>query len=89
MSENKLYDSHRARLDTVLGGNVEFYAGLKQARDLWSLDHADQPVEDFLLYLEDTYGIQMSTQENMSGIDTEYGIVDEKKYMIFVLKFGL
>jgi len=86
MSENKLYDSHRARLDTVLGGNVEFYAGLKQARDLWSLDHADQPVEDFLLYLEDTYGIQMS--QCQGDLDTEYRIVDEKKYLLFVLKFS-
>jgi hypothetical protein len=89
MSKPEYYDSHRARLDTIIGENVGFYSGLKQARDLWNQDHADQSVEDFLIYLEDTYGIQMSARQKLSGVDTEYSIVDEKKYMIFVLKFGL
>ena len=89
MSHDKYYESHRARLDTIIGENVGFYAGLKQARDLWGREYPDQPVEDFLIYLEDTYGIQMSARQKMSGVDTEYHIVDEKKYMLFVLKFGV
>jgi hypothetical protein len=87
MSKPEYYDSHRARLDTIIGENVGFYAGLKQARDLWNQDHADQSVEDFLVYLEDVYGIQMSLRLKLSGVDTEYSIVDEKKYMLFALKF--
>jgi len=89
MSKPEYYDSHRARLDTIIGENVGFYSGLKQARDFWNLEYPGQPVENFLLYLEDVYGIQMSARQKMSGVDTEYHIVDEKKYMIFALKFGL
>lgn len=89
MSQDDFYESHRARLDTIIGENVGFYSGLKQARDEWGQAHADQPVENFLAYLEDVYGIQMSARQKMSGIDTEYHITDEKKYMLFALKFGV
>ena len=88
MSQPEYYASHRARLDIIIGENVGFYSGLKQAKDLWNLEYPGQPVEDFLIYLEDTYGIQMSARQKMSGVDTEYHIVDEKKYMIFALKFS-
>ena len=88
MSRDEYYESHRARLDTIIGENVEFYAGLKRAKDSWNTNHADQPVENFLQHLEDVYGIQMSARQKMSGVDTEYHISDEKKYMMFVLKFG-
>ena len=54
---------------------------------MWNTDYPDQPVENFLLYLEHVYGIRMSARQKMSGIDTEYHIVDEKKYLLFVLKF--
>jgi hypothetical protein len=87
MSQPEYYESHQARLNTIIGENVEFYAGLKRAKDLWNTDYPDQPVENFLLYLEDVYGIRMSARQKMSGIDTEYHIVDEKKYMMFALKF--
>jgi hypothetical protein len=87
MSQDDYYNSHRSRLDTLIGENVEFYASLKRAKDLWNTAHTDQPVENFLQHLEDTYGIQMSARQKMSGIDTEYHISDEKKYMMFVLKY--
>jgi hypothetical protein len=89
MSQDEYYASHQARLDTILGENVEFYSGLKRARDAWGQEYPDQPVENFLLYLRDAYGIHMSARQKMSGIDTEYHIVDEKKYMLFALKFGV
>jgi hypothetical protein len=89
MSQDDYYDSHKARLDTIIGENVGFYSGLKQARDAWGQTHADQPVENFLAYLEDVYGIRMSARQKMSGIDTEYHITDEKKYVMFALKFGV
>jgi hypothetical protein len=89
MSQDDYYASHRARLDTIIGENVGFYSGLKQARDLWGREYPDQPVENFLIHLEDTYGIHMSARQKMSGVDTEYHITDEKKYMMFALKFGL
>ena len=89
MSHDDYYESHQARLNTIIGENVEFYAGLKRAKDMWNTDYPDQPVENFLLYLEDVYGIQMSARHKMSGVDTTYHITDEKKYMLFVLKFGV
>ena len=89
MEQNEYYASHQARLDTIIGENAEFYSGLKRARDAWGQDNTDQPVENFLAYLEHVYGIRMSARQKMSGIDTEYHIVDEKKYLLFALKFGV
>jgi len=89
MSQDDYYESHRARLDTIIGENVGFYSGLKRAKDMWNTDYPYQPVENFLLYLEDVYGIRMSARQKMSGIDTEYHIVDEQKYLLFALKFGV
>jgi hypothetical protein len=87
MSLDDYYNSHRARLDTLIGENVEFYASLKRAKDLWNVDNANQPTENFLTYLEDMYGIRMSASQKMSGVDTGYQIADEKKYMMFLLKY--
>jgi len=87
MNQDDYYNSHRARLDTLIGENVEFYASLKRAKDSWNTDHAAQPTENFLAHLEDVYGIRMSVSQKMSGVDTGYQIADEKKYMMFVLKY--
>ena len=87
MSQDEYYASHQARLNTIIGENADFYSGLKRAKDMWNTDYPDQPVENFLLYLEHVYGIRMSARQKMSGIDTEYHIVDEKKYLLFALKF--
>lgn len=89
MSQDDFYHTHRARLDTIIGDNAGFYSALKQARDLWVTDHPDQPMENFLAYLESMYGIHMSARQKRGGLDPDYQITDQQKYLMFVLRFGV
>jgi len=58
----------------------EHWARLKQAR----LVCPDPP--NYPRWLEDTWGIRVVMKEGM--ITDEYTILDEKKYLMYLLKFG-
>jgi hypothetical protein len=40
----------------------------------------------FFYYLKQTYGLQIETVDG--NIGAEYAVVDEKKYLLFLMKFG-
>jgi hypothetical protein len=40
----------------------------------------------FFYYLKQTYGLQIETVDG--NIAAEYAVIDEKKYLMFLMKFG-
>jgi len=39
-------------------------------------------------YIREYYGVKLTVNQKMGGIDLDYAILDEKKYTVFLLKFG-
>jgi hypothetical protein len=90
---NKEYYSDTvARLDTIIGGDTQHFARLQQAKQEWDSLVAAVPVGQGFLTFEDYareyYGIKLTVNHKLGGIDLDYVVVDEKKYTVFLLKFG-
>jgi hypothetical protein len=81
-----------ARLDTIIGGDTQNFGRLQQAKREWdSLTAAVTVGQGFLTfedYVQEYYGIKLTVNHKLCGIDLDYVIVDEKKYTVFLLKFG-
>ena len=86
------YSNTVARLDTIIGGDTRNFSRLHEAKKEWDLLAAAVPVGQGFLTFEDYareyYGIKLTVNHKMGGIDLDYVIVDEKKYTVFLLKFG-
>ena len=87
MAINDLYNDHEHRLDTVMGV-ASFWAAMRQCRDGEGREHCKSSRLMHQWFLE-TYGIelQMSADE-MYLVDPEVRIVDEAKYLMFLLKYA-
>jgi hypothetical protein len=89
---DEYYADTAARLDTIIGGDTQNFARLQQAKKEW--DHLADAVpvgQGFLTfedYIQEYYGIKLTMNHKMGGIDLDYVVVDEKKYTVFLLKFG-
>jgi hypothetical protein len=86
------YADTAARLNTIIGGDTQNFARLQQAKKEWDSLAAAVPVgQGFLTfedYIREYYGIKLTMNQKMGGIDLDYAIIDEKKYTVFLLKFG-
>jgi hypothetical protein len=86
------YSNTVARLDTIIGGDTQNFARLHEAKREWDLLVETVPVGQGFLTFEDYaheyYGIKLTVNHKLGGIDLDYVVVDEKKYTIFLLKFG-
>lgn len=84
---NELYNSHEQRLDTVMGG-AHFWAAMRQCRDSEGRDYCQTNLSTFQ-WFRDTYGIELQlSSEYNDNIKPEVRIVDEQKYLIFLLKYS-
>jgi hypothetical protein len=92
MSKDSYYSDTAARLDTIIGGDTQNFGRLQQAKREWDLLAAAVPVgQGFLTfedYVQEYYGIKLTVNHKMGGIDLDYVVVDQKKYTVFLLKFG-
>lgn len=89
MSQNEYYQSHQDRLNTVVGlSNRKFFAVIRKIQEQWVPDHPGQKTQDFLLYLEEVYGIQMCLNKE-GQVLPEWQVIDQQKHLLFVLKWGL
>lgn len=92
MSRDDYYTNTAARLDTIIGGDTQNFGRLQQAKREWDLLADAVPVgQGFLTfedYIREYYGIKLTMNQKMGGIDLDYAIVDDKKYTVFLLKFG-
>ena len=92
MSKAEYYATTAARLDTLIGGETQNFASIQQCKQEWDSLAAAVPVgQGFLTfedYIREYYGIKLIMNHKLGGIDLDYVVVDEKKYTVFLLKFG-
>ena len=80
------YGNTQARINTIVGGTYsEHWNAIKQARQDWLeiKDQVDLPA--FPGWLQDKYGIKLIELD--SGLSTSFDVVDESKYIMFLLKY--
>jgi len=88
MEMKDLYATSEARLDTLLG-EVSFWAQMQRAR--LSAEGKENCKTDVatMAWFRDTWGIQLLPSDTrLNGYSQEVKIVDEEKYMIFLLKWA-
>jgi hypothetical protein len=89
---DEYYADTVARLDTIIGGDTRNFARLQRAKREWDQLAEAVPVgQGFLTfedYVREYYGIKLTMNQKMGGIDLDYAIIDDKKYTVFLLKFG-
>jgi hypothetical protein len=92
MTKDSYYSDTAARLDTIIGGDTQNFGRLHEAKKEWDQLAAAVPIGLGFLTFEDYareyYGIKLTVNHKLGGIDLDYTVVDEKKYTVFLLKFG-
>jgi hypothetical protein len=92
MSKDEYYATAAARLDTLIGGDTRNFGRLQQAKKEWDQLADAVPVgQGFLTfedYVQEYYGIKLTVNSYTGGVNLDYVIVDDKKYTVFILKFG-
>ena len=90
--KNEYYYDTAARLDTLIGGDTVNFVRIQKCKHEWDQLAAAVPVgQGFLTfedYIQEYYGIKLTMNHKLGGIDLDYVIIDEKKYTVFLLKFG-
>jgi hypothetical protein len=90
MSQDEYYASTAARLDTIIGGDTDHFLRLQRVKNEWDeLAHAVPVGQGFLTfddYVKEYYGIKL--QFDGDNVSLAYEIINEKKYVMFVLKFN-
>ena len=83
---DELYNSHERRLDTVMGG-ASFWASMRKCRDGEGEEHC-RTIPSMIQWFRETYGIQLHLSlEYAETFKPEVQIVDESKYLMFLLKY--
>ena len=88
MTNNKLYSTKEARLDTIVGGQT-WWPRLFKAREEFDEigDLNTATIETFNDWLETEYGVRI-VLDSVGDITDEYTVTDEQKFLIFELKFA-
>jgi hypothetical protein len=81
---DEFYRTPEARLDTIMGDDKTFWLQIKDAKK--DYDKTGGSKESFFPWLLDNYGIQVNFEGML--INTKRDVVDEQKYLIFLLKYG-
>jgi hypothetical protein len=90
MSRDEFYANPAARLDTIIGGDTTHFLRLQQVKNEYDALAQEVPVgQGFLTfydYVKEYYGVKLVYDGD--DIKLDYAVIDEKKYTIFLLKFG-
>jgi hypothetical protein len=90
MSQDEYYSDTAARLDTIIGGDTSHFVRLQRVKNEWDdLAQAVPVGQGFLTfydYVKEYYGVKLEFDGD--NVSLKYTVVDEKKYTVFVLKFG-
>jgi hypothetical protein len=87
MSEDSYYQDTAARLDTIIGGDTQHFLRLQRVKNEWDeLARAGKRFLSFGDYVRENYGIKLVYDGD--NVSLAYEVVDEKKYVMFVLKFN-
>jgi hypothetical protein len=91
-AKDEYYATTAARLDTLIGGETTNFARIQQCKQEWDRLAAAVPVgQGFLTfedYIREYYGIKLTIDSSTGGVNLDYVVVDQKKYTVFLLKFG-
>jgi hypothetical protein len=90
MSKDEYYVDTAARLDTIIGGDTSHFLRLQRVKneydDLAQAVPVGQGFLTFYDYVKEYYGVKLSFDGDNVSLD--YDVIDEKKYTVFLLKFG-
>ena len=90
MSKDEYYSSTAARLDTIIGGDTTHFLRLQRVKNEYDELARAVPVgQGFLTfydYVKEYYGVKLAFDGE--DVSLNYIVVDEKKYTVFLLKFG-
>jgi hypothetical protein len=90
VSKDEYYANTAARLDTIIGGDAPHFLRLQRVKNEYDELARAVPIgQGFLTfydYVKEYYGIKMTMDGD--NISLDYAVVDDKKYTVFLLKFG-
>jgi hypothetical protein len=90
MSKDEYYTDTAARLDTIIGGDTDHFLRLQRVKNEYDALAQDVPIgQGFLTfddYVKEYYGVKL--QFDGDNVSLAYSVVNEKKYTMFLLKFG-
>ena len=89
MSKDDYYDTTAARLDTIIGGDTQHFLRLQRVKNEYDAVLRVLPLGGFPTfkeYVEEQYGITLIYDGD--NVSLAYHVIDEKKYIMFVLKFN-
>ena len=90
MSKDEYYSNKAARLDTIIGGDTTHFLRLQRVKNEYdALAHAVPVGQGFLTfydYVKEYYGVKLVMDGDNVSLD--YAVIDDKKYTMFLLKFG-
>jgi hypothetical protein len=91
-AQDQYYETPASRINTIIGGDTQNFARLHLAKKEWDQLADAVPVgQGFLTfedYMREYYGVKLTMNHKLGGIDLDYTIADDKKYTMFLLKFG-
>jgi len=90
VSKDEYYSSTAARLDTIIGGDTDHFLRLQRVKNEYDALADAVPVgQGFLTfydYVKEYYGVKLMYDGD--NVSLAYSVVDEKKHLMFVLKFN-
>jgi hypothetical protein len=90
MSKAEYYANTAARLDTIIGGDTSHYQRLIRVKaeydDLARAVPVGQGFLTFYDYVKEYYGVKLLFEGD--DLKLAYTVIDDKKYTVFLLKFG-
>ena len=90
MSRDEYYENTAARLDTIIGGDTQHFLRLQRVKNEYDELARAVPIgKGFLTfydYVKEYYGVKL--QFDGDNVSLAYEVIDEKKYVMFVLKFN-
>jgi hypothetical protein len=90
--KDEYYNSPAARLDTIIGGDSSHYIRLLKCKEEYDrLADAVEIGQGFLTFedfMREWSGVRMVMDTGDGGISLDYEVINEQKYMMFILKFG-
>lgn len=86
--EKRIMKEFRDVFKDIVKADADGLLYVRDIRDKIRSARAELPALSFIDdYLQGTYGIKLSRAEDGSGLLPTYEIVDEHKYLIFMMKF--
>lgn len=89
-SRDEYYADTASRLDTIIGGDTQHFLRLQRVKNEYDALADAVPIgQGFLTfydYVKEYYGVKLVYDGD--NVSLAYSIVDEKKHLMFVLKFN-